>query len=347
VERAWTAEARRAWGLRLVSVDQCTLALPESPALYRAFGCHRGDHGLTAITVEFACVFGVTSRVPLGYVCGRTYTAEEPLLSRLRPHLRRGDLALLDAGFFGLPTFRRLLGWGVQFLCPQPRSGRPAVLRQLGPRDYLCRLQRRDPATGQRLELVVRVVYVSFPGFRRRRLVTSLLDPARYPAGALAALYHQRWQIETFYRDFKSTMRANVWHCRTPANFQRELLAKLALVCLLRQTMTAAARRRHTTVGKLSFSAAWAGLRAFCAGLLRAAGAAGKAAYARFVAGCAAAWVRSPPGRRFSRDHQTYRRIARGLCRRKPGRPPKPRRYPHPPQPEVFTPACGYPYLLN
>ena len=40
-------------------------------------------------------------------------------------------------------------------------------------------------------------------GFRRRRLVTSLLDPDRFPASELARLYHLRWDIETFYTEEK------------------------------------------------------------------------------------------------------------------------------------------------
>lgn len=39
------------------------------------------------------------------------------------------------------------------------------------------------------------------------RLVTTLLDPQRYPAAELAALYHQRWEIETAFYGLKVTLR--------------------------------------------------------------------------------------------------------------------------------------------
>jgi hypothetical protein len=44
--------------------------------------------------------------------------------------------------------------------------------------------------------------------WHRRRLVTSLLDPILFPASELARIYHMRWDIETFYRDYKHTLGA-------------------------------------------------------------------------------------------------------------------------------------------
>jgi hypothetical protein len=51
------------------------------------------------------------------------------------------------------------------------------VLRTLGPGDYLCQIKDSHDQT----PLIVRVVFVYRNGFRRRRLVTSLLDPILFP----------------------------------------------------------------------------------------------------------------------------------------------------------------------
>lgn len=82
--------------------------------------------------------------------------------------------------------------------------------------------------------MTVRVLYAYRPGFRRRRLVTSLLDPINYPAEAIAKLYHMRWTNETFYNEFKNTMQGNKWHCQTPHTFELELVIKMILACLIR-----------------------------------------------------------------------------------------------------------------
>jgi hypothetical protein len=46
-----------------------------------------------------------------------------------------------------------------------------------------------------------------WPGCRSRHitLVTTLLDPVRYPADELIALYCRRWRIELCRRDLKTT----------------------------------------------------------------------------------------------------------------------------------------------
>lgn len=112
------------------------------------------------------------------------------------PGIRKGDLLLLDNGFYSLTAFLLIRHRLAHFLIPIKKSGRPRVLRPFGPSDYLCRIQSEGKS------MTVRVIFVYRDGFRRRRLVTSLLDPDQYPAGGLADIYHKRWDIETFYRDF-------------------------------------------------------------------------------------------------------------------------------------------------
>lgn len=58
-------------------------------------------------------------------------------------------------------------------------------------------------------------------GMGHRRILTSLLDPARYSPAELTNLYHRRWDIETFYRDFKETMRPETGTARHRTHSKR------------------------------------------------------------------------------------------------------------------------------
>ena len=51
-------------------------------------------------------------------------------------------------------------------------------------------------------------VSVTQPGFRTQSLyiITTLLDAKAYTANDLADLYFQRWDVELFFRDIKTTM---------------------------------------------------------------------------------------------------------------------------------------------
>jgi hypothetical protein len=114
------------------------------------------------------------------------------------------------------------------------------------------------------------VLFVYRNGFRRRRLVTSLLDPILFPASELAQLYHMRGDIETFYRDFKQTMRATSWQCRTPNSFHQELLVHMIFVCLIRIAMLDASQLAKVPVAQLSFARALTETRLFFQLLLSA-----------------------------------------------------------------------------
>jgi hypothetical protein len=74
------------------------------------------------------------------------------------------------------------------------------------------------------------------------RLITTLTDPARYPAGDLAALYHERWEIETAYLELKSTiLGGRVLRARTPDGIEQEIYALLVTYQALRTAIADAA----------------------------------------------------------------------------------------------------------
>lgn len=90
------------------------------------------------------------------------------------------------------------------------------------------------------------------------RLVTTLTDPVRYPAVEVVQLYHQRWEIETSYRETKATiLDGRVLRARIPAGVAQEVYAVLIVHQALR---TAIADTAPVTGGivadRLSFTIA-------------------------------------------------------------------------------------------
>jgi DDE family transposase len=84
-------------------------------------------------------------------------------------------------------------------------------------------------------------------------LATTLLDPRRYPAADVAALYGQRWQIETNLRHLKQTLRMDVLHCKTVEGVQKELTMYALVYNLVRLVMLEAANRQSVPVARISF----------------------------------------------------------------------------------------------
>jgi hypothetical protein len=345
LQAACKAERNRWHGLRLLAADKTTLTLPESKSLWKAFGGHKGQQGLGPIAVELCCLFDLVSRAPLRFVYGKSATSEHKLIKKLIESLRKNDLLLLDSGFYYCATFVRILARKAHFIIPATKNMCPRVLRTLGPGDYHCRIT--DSRNGQTLE--VRVVFVYRNGFRRRRLVTSLLDPSLFPASEIAQLYHMRWDIETFYRDFKRTLRATSWHCHTPTTFHQELLVHMIALCLIRIAMLGASRLKNAPMSTFSFTRALTETRLFLSFIVsRAVGFLWSPVWDQFVCDCARHRVKFKPGRQFSRDRQEYRRKSRGLQVKRVGRKRKP--IPVQPQqskPESFKDGKGRIFLLS
>jgi hypothetical protein len=139
-------------------------------------------------------------------------------------------------------------------------------LRSLGREDqvveYFKPLERPDWMTPEQYaslpaSLPVRECryHISIPGRRTRvvTLVTTLLDPRRYPASALAQVYGWRWQIEEHLRHLKQTLQMDVLHCQTFMGVLKELALFVTVYNLVRRVMNEAAQRQSVPVRRISF----------------------------------------------------------------------------------------------
>jgi hypothetical protein len=90
------------------------------------------------------------------------------------------------------------------------------------------------------------------------RLITTLTDAACYPAGDLAVLYHERWEIETAYLELKSTiLSGRVLRARTPDGIEQEIYALLITYQALRTAIAdAASTAPGTDPDRASFAVA-------------------------------------------------------------------------------------------
>jgi len=169
--------------------------------------------------------------------------------------------------------------------------------------------KRKDPTVPE--TMVVRIVGVQWPGFRPVRLVTSLLDAETFPHADLIDLYHDRWHIETFFRELAGDLHVEHWHTRTLKGLYVELLFHMIYVSAVRAQMADAATAASVLPGHLSFArGADACMRTWCR--------LGKAPPGRFgtlqtelTRHLATLKIDVRPGRRFERDTQKRRAESR------------------------------------
>jgi len=87
------------------------------------------------------------------------------------------------------------------------------------------------------------------------RLVTTILDPAAAPAAELAALYHERWEIEGALAELKTHLRGArvVLRSKIPALVRQEFWGLLLAHFAIRGLMHEAALRADEDPDRLSF----------------------------------------------------------------------------------------------
>jgi hypothetical protein len=85
--------------------------------------------------------------------------------------------------------------------------------------------------------------------------MTAILDPGQAPAGELAALHHERWEIETAFDELKTHLRGAqiVLRSKTPELAEREFRGLLPAHFAIRGLMHEAELKADADPGRLSF----------------------------------------------------------------------------------------------
>lgn len=87
------------------------------------------------------------------------------------------------------------------------------------------------------------------------------MDSTRYGAAELADLYRQRWDVELFFRDIKTTMGMDVLRCRTPDLVRKEILMHFIAYNAVRRLIVDAANTADCAPRRISFKASIQALR--------------------------------------------------------------------------------------
>ncbi len=113
------------------------------------------------------------------------------------------------------------------------------------------------------LELRQIKVIVDQSGFRASSfyIVTTLTDSEVYSAKDIADLYFQRWDVELFFRDIKTTMGMDILRCLTPEMVKKEIIMHLIVYNCIRLLMVEASEKTNGTVRLISFKASVQALR--------------------------------------------------------------------------------------
>jgi hypothetical protein len=258
VEKTKGAWYRR-W--RLVSLDGSRLDVADEKDNEEAFGRPGASRGKSAYPqIRFVSLVENGTHVLFGTRMGGYRTGEITLAKEVLPWLRPGMLCLADRQFFGFELWNQARATGADLLWRIKKNMRMACEKRLEDGSYLSRIypSERDRRHNKNAVLV-RVIDYRLEGVAGAepiyRLMTTILDPEQAPGSELAALYHERWQIENSLDELKTHLRGAriVLRSKTPELVRQEFYGLMMAHFAIRGLMHEAALRANEDPDRLSF----------------------------------------------------------------------------------------------
>ena len=172
-------------------------------------------------------------------------------------------LLLADRGFFSFALWGKASATGADLLWrirTDAAGPRAQHVKDLPDGSWLAHLRK---STDRKSEpMLVRVVDYTIEDGRANpesyRLFTTLLDPDETSVTDLAAAYHERWEIEITFDEFKTHQRGPrmVLRSKSPDLVKQEIWGHLCCHYAIRTLMAAAAQHSGHDPDRMSFVAA-------------------------------------------------------------------------------------------
>lgn len=249
-------------GHRLFLLDGSGFSMPDTDELREHFGQPGGQAaGCGFPTAHWLALVHFGSGLFQKVLTAALRTHDLNGVAQLHPELEAGDVVLGDRAFGTFAHLALLVVRGLHGLFrahqklivdftpgrlhavpgkgkSDRQTGKPRSrwIESLGPLDQVVEWLRPveapawlSAAARAALPLTLRIRELRYtiarPGFRVRTvtLVTTLLDPVRYPKEKLAEAYGLRWTIETAFRHLKTTMKMDILRCQTVRGIEKEL----------------------------------------------------------------------------------------------------------------------------
>jgi hypothetical protein len=165
-------------------------------------------------------------------------------------------LLIADRGLHGFDLWCEAAGTGADLLWRVKANMVLPVDRQLADGSYLSHIVAGADRKKAR-PVVVRVVEYVLPGSAEvYRLITTILEPGQAPAVELAALYHERWEIESTLDELKTHQRGPgmVLRSRHPDGVKQEVYGFLLVHFAIRDLIWQAAGHDGVDPDRISFT---------------------------------------------------------------------------------------------
>jgi hypothetical protein len=245
---------------RLASLDGSTLDVADEKLNDHAFGRPLLARGVSAYPqLRFVSLVENGTHVLFGTTIGPYGTSEHSLAEGTLTCLKPGMLCLADRNFYAFGLWNKARAEGADLLWRVKKNLRLPCDKTLADGSFLSKVYDSDRDRWRRNGSAVRVIEYVLEGVADAeptyRLLTTILDPEEAPAAELAALYHERWEIETALDELKTHLRGAriVLRSKTPDLVRQEFYGLMMAHFAIRGLMHEAALKADVDPDNLSF----------------------------------------------------------------------------------------------
>ena len=246
---------------RIVSIDGSTLDVPDEAENRAAFGKQGTARGECAFPkIRFVSLCEIGTHVLFGSKMDSYEVGEVTLAEEVLPLLKPGMLCLADRGFNCFRLWKLAQGTGAELVWRLRKDMLFPRERNLPDGSFLSSFyespeDRRKTRNG----IPVRIVEYTLTGLQDAeplyRLATTMLEPEQAQAKELAALYHERWEIESAFDELKTHLRGRqiTLRSKTPDLARQEFYGLMMAHFSIRGLMHEAALKEGVDPDHLSF----------------------------------------------------------------------------------------------
>jgi hypothetical protein len=264
---------------RVIVADGTGVSMPDTPENQKIWPQTKQQAPGCGFPQAYMCAcFNLQTGALLSYELGNKKSHELRLLRDQWGTFEAGDIFLGDKGFCSYYDIAKFQDQGVDSVITLARRT-PITANNadqiLGDDDLLIHWPKPKwskrlsyskaewEALPEKLTLRQIKVHVEDPGYRTSSffIITTLTDVSVFSANEVAGLYFQRWGVELYFRDIKTTLGMDILRCKSPSMVRKEILMHFIVYNCLRLLMIKAADQADVPVRMISFKASIQTLR--------------------------------------------------------------------------------------
>ena len=259
---------------RLMAVDGVMIDMPDTPQNRDAFPKPEGGTRRPFPQSRTVGLTEIGTHAVVAVNIGTIRTGERELAGALRGNLTPEMLVVADRGFYSFDLWRDYRSSGADLLWRLSAGIRLPALQVFPDGSYLSEItnQARGSKTRIRADNIddirlathipVRVVEYQVEGHSESaapsetfRIITSITDPDQANATELADAYHQRWEIESAFKEIETYLRKGQGiRSKSPAMVRQEMYGLFITHYAIRAFMAEAADTIDLDPDRISFT---------------------------------------------------------------------------------------------